>query len=184
MITKVFSSQMPKIQKADFHVDAQSLGESALPVMVTCSEYMRRMKDMAAIQPGMSFYGDMPDMYTVILNKDHKLIKRVMDDAQAACNDKIMPEDDKLNALKERQSELRKAREGKKDDEVPQEQKDELKDIDGKITEAENAISGIYSEYAAGNRIVHELIDLALLQNGMLKGEQLAAFIRRSVDLI
>ena len=184
MITKVFSSQMPKIQKADFHVDAQSLGESALPVMVTCSEYMRRMKDMAAIQPGMSFYGDMPDMYTVILNKDHKLIKRVMDDAQAACNDKIKLEDDKLNALKERQSELRKAREGKKDDEVPQEQKDELKDIDGKITEAENAISGIYSEYAAGNRIVHELIDLALLQNGMLKGEQLAAFIRRSVDLI
>ena len=142
------------------------------------------MKDMAAIQPGMSFYGDMPDMYTVILNKDHKLIKRVLEDAAAACDEKVKPEDDKLTALKERQSELRKAREGKKDDEVPQAEKDEMTDINGKITQAENAISGIYSEYAAGNKVVHELIDLALLQNGMLKGEALAAFIRRSVDLI
>ncbi|MBO7115401.1 MAG: molecular chaperone HtpG, partial [Bacteroidaceae bacterium] len=184
MITKVFSSQMPKVEKADFHVDAQSLGESALPVMVTCSEYMRRMKDMAAIQPGMSFYGDMPDMYTVILNKDHKLIKRVMEDAGKACDDKVKPEDDKLNSLKERQSELRKAREGKKDEDVPQAEKDEMKGIDSKITDVENTISSIYTEYAAGSKIVHELIDLALLQNGMLKGEQLAAFIRRSVDLI
>ena len=184
MITKVFSSQMPKIEKADFHVDAQSLGESALPVMVTCSEYMRRMKDMAAIQPGMGFYGEMPDMYTVILNKDHKLIQRVLEDAAAACNAKVKPEDDKLTALKERQSELRKAREGKKDEDVPQAEKDEMKEIDGKISEAENTISGIYSEYAAGNRIVHELIDLALLQNGMLKGEALSSFIRRSVEMI
>ena len=184
MITKVFSSQMPKIEKADFHVDAQSLGESSLPVMITCSEYMRRMKDMAAIQPGMNFYGDMPDMYTVILNKDHKLIKKVLEDAGAACDSKVKPEDDKLNSLKERQAELRKAREGKKDEDVPQAEKDEMKDIDGKISEAENAISNIYSEYAAGNKVVHELIDLALLQNGMLKGEALAAFIRRSVELI
>ena len=184
MITKVFSSQMPKVEKADFHIDAQSLGESALPVMVTCSEYMRRMKDMAAIQPGMSFYGDMPDMYTVILNKDHKLIKRVMEDAGKACDEKVKPEDDKLNSLKERQSELRKAREGKKDEDVPQSEKDEMKDIDSKITETENTISSIYANYAADSKIVHELIDLALLQNGMLKGEQLAAFIRRSVELI
>lgn len=184
MITKVFSSQMPKMEKTDFHVDAQSLGESALPVMVTCSEYMRRMKDMAAIQPGMGFYGEMPDMYTVILNKDHKLIQRVLEDAGAACDAKVKPEDDKLTALKERQSELRKAREGKKDEDVPQAEKDEMKEIDGKISEAENTISAIYSEYAAGNRIVHELIDLALLQNGMLKGEALSSFIRRSVEMI
>ena len=184
MITKVFSSQMPKIEKADFHVDAQSLGESALPVMITCSEYMRRMKDMAAIQPGMNFYGDMPDMYTVILNKDHKLIKKVLEEAGAACDAKVKPEDEKLNALKERQSELRKAREGKKDEDVPQAEKDEMTDISSKITEAENSISSIYSDYGADSKIVHELIDLALLQNGMLKGEALAAFIRRSVELI
>ena len=184
MITKVFSSQMPKIEKADFHVDAQSLGESALPVMVTCSEYMRRMKDMAAIQPGMNFYGDMPDMYTVILNKDHKLIKKVLQEAAEACDAKVKPEDDKLATLKERQAELRKSREGKKDEDVPQAEKDEMKDIDSKISEAESTISSIYTEYAASNKIVHELIDLALLQNGMLKGESLAAFIRRSVELI
>lgn len=142
------------------------------------------MKDMAAIQPGMNFYGDMPDMYTVILNKDHKLIKKVLDDAAAACDSKTKPEDDKLNTLKERQAELRKAREGKKDEDVPQTEKDEMKDIDSKISDAENAISAIYTEYAAGNKIVHELIDLALLQNGLLKGESLAAFIRRSVELI
>ena len=184
MITKVFSSQMPKMEKADFHVDAQSLGESALPVMITCSEYMRRMKDMAAIQPGMGFYGEMPDMYTVILNKDHKLIQRILEDAGAACDAKVKPEEEKLAALKERQSELRKAREGKKDEEVPQAEKDEMKEIDGKISEAEGTISGIYSGYAADNKTVHELIDLALLQNGMLKGEALSSFIRRSVELI
>ena len=184
LITKVFSSQLPKLDKIDFHVDAQSLGESALPVMVTCSEYMRRMKDMAAIQPGMSFYGDMPDMYTVILNKDHKLIKKILEEAGAETDAQVKPQDDKLQELKNRQSELRKAREGKKDEDVTQAEKDELKDIDVKISEAENAISGIYTEYAKGNKIVHELIDLALLQNGMLKGESLAAFIRRSVDLI
>jgi len=184
MITKVFSSQLPKIEKVDFNVDAQSLGESSLPVMVTCSEYMRRMKEMAAIQPGMSFYGDMPDMYTVVLNQDHKLIRKILEEAGAACADQIKPQDDKLATLKSRQAELRKAREGKKDDEVPQADKDEMTRIDGEISQAENAISGIYTEYAAGNKVVHELIDLALLQNGMLKGESLAAFIRRSVELI
>ena len=108
----------------------------------------------------------------------------MLEEAGAACDAKVKPEDDKLTALKARQSELRKAREGKKDEEVPQAEKDEMKDIDSRISEAENTISGIYSEYAAGNKIVHELIDLALLQNGMLKGEALSSFIRRSVELI
>lgn len=184
MITKVFSSQMPKVEKADFHVDAQSLGDSSLPVMITCSEYMRRMKDMAAIQPGMSFYGDMPTMYTVILNKDHKLIQRVLNEAGAACGSQIEPLDQTLNALRDRQSELRKLREGKKDEEVPQAEKDEMKEVDANISATENSINEIYTNYAAGNKVVHELIDLALLQNGMLKGSQLASFIRRSVELI
>ena len=184
MLTKVFSSRLPKIEKADFHVDAQSLGEQSLPVLITCSEYMRRMKDMSAIQSGMSFYGDMPDMYTVILNRDHKLVKKIMEDAGAACDAKVGPEDEKLSALKERQAELRKAREGKKDEDVPQSEKDEMTEIDGKISATESIISDIYSEYASTNKVVSELIDLALLQNGMLKGEALAAFIRRSVELI
>ena len=184
MLTKVFSSRLPKIEKADFHVDAQSLGEQSLPVLITCSEYMRRMKDMSAIQSGMSFYGDMPDMYTVILNRDHKLVKKIMEDAGAACDAKVKPEDEKLSALKDRQAELRKAREGKKDEDVPQAEKDEMTEIEGKINATESIISDIYSEYASTNDVVSELIDLALLQNGMLKGEALAAFIRRSVELI
>lgn len=184
MITKVFSSQLPKMEKIDFNVDTQSLGESALPVMITSSEYMRRMKEMAAIQPGMSFYGDMPDMLTMVLNQDHKLIKKILQEAGTACSDKVKPQDDMIQTLKARQSELRKLREGKKDADVPQEEKDEMTRIDAEISQAENVISGIYSEYASGNKIVSELIDLALLQNGMLKGEALAAFIRRSVDFI
>lgn len=184
MVTKVFSSQMPKIEKADFHVDAQPLGENAMPVMITCSEYMRRMKDMAAIQSGMSFYGEMPDMYNVVLNSDHKLIKSVLADAGKNCSEQLKPVQDELDALKEHQSQLRKEREGKKDDEITSQQRDDMNSVDSQISEKENAISDIYAKYAQGNKVVHELIDLALLQNGMLKGEALAKFIRRSVELI
>ena len=184
LITTVFSSQMPKLEKAEFHVDAQPMGGQGLPVMITCSEYMRRMKDMAAIQSGMSFYGEMPDMYTVILNSDHKLVKDILADAAGACDGKVAPYNGKLDALKARQAELRKLREGKKDEEVPQAEKDEMTQVDSDISAAEKQIADIWKEYADTNKIVHELIDLALLQNGMLKGEPLAAFIRRSVELL
>ena len=169
MITKVFSSQLPKIEKADFHVDAQPLGENALPVMITCSEYMRRMKDMAAIQSGMSFYGEMPDMYNVVLNTDHKLIKTVLADAESSCGEQVKPIQTELDALKELKA---------------QDNKDEKETIESQISEKESAIDGIYSDFSKDNKIVHELIDLALLQNGMLKGEALSRFIRRSVELI
>ena len=169
MITKVFSSQLPKIEKADFHVDAQPLGENAFPVMITCSEYMRRMKDMAAIQSGMSFYGDMPDMYNVVLNTDHKLIKTVLADAESSCSEQVKPIQTELDALKELKA---------------QDNKDEKETIESQISEKESAIDGIYSDFSKDNKIVHELIDLALLQNGMLKGEALSRFIRRSVELI
>ncbi|MCQ2065152.1 MAG: molecular chaperone HtpG [Bacteroidaceae bacterium] len=184
LITAVFSSQMPKLEKAEFHVDAQPMGGQGLPVMITCSEYMRRMKDMAAIQSGMSFYGEMPDMYTVILNSDHKLVKDILADAAGACDGKVAPYNGKLDALKARQAELRKLREGKKDEDVPQAEKDEMTQVDSDISAAEKQIADIWKEYADTNKIVHELIDLALLQNGMLKGEPLAAFIRRSVELL
>jgi len=184
LITKVFSSQLPKLEKADFHVDAQALGENSMPVMITCSEYMRRMKDMANIQSGMSFYGDMPDMFNVVLNSDHKLVKNVLMEAQDKCSAQVKPLDDELKALKERQAELKKSREGKKDEEIPEADRDEMTNVGTQIGEKENAINDIYSSYAKDNRIVHELIDLALLQNGMLKGEALSKFIRRSIDLI
>lgn len=184
MVTTVFNSQMPKLEKVDFNVNVQPMGENALPIMIARSEYMRRMKEMATIQSGMGFYGELPDMMSVIVNQDHKLVKRVMDEAGAACNDKVKPLSDDLDALQARAAELRKAREGKKEEDIPESEKSELTDVEKQIAEKEDAIKAVYSDYATGNKVVHELIDLALLQNGMLKGEALNSFIKRSVELI
>ncbi|MBO7261074.1 MAG: molecular chaperone HtpG [Bacteroidaceae bacterium] len=184
MVTTVFNSQMPKLEKVDFNVNVQPMGENALPIMIARSEYMRRMKEMATIQSGMGFYGELPDMMSVIVNQDHKLVKRVMDEAGAACNDKVKPLSDDLDALQARAAELRKAKEGKKEEDIPESEKSELTDVEKQIAEKEDAIKAIYSDYATGNKVVHELIDLALLQNGMLKGEALNSFIKRSVELI
>ena len=184
MVTTVFNSQMPKLEKVDFNVNVQPMGENALPIMIARSEYMRRMKEMATIQSGMGFYGELPDMMSVIVNQDHKLVKRVIDEAGAACNDKVKPLSDDLDALQARAAELRKAREGKKEEDIPESEKSELTDVEKQIAEKEDAIKAIYSDYATGNKVVHELIDLALLQNGMLKGEALNSFIKRSVELI
>ncbi len=184
MLSTVFNGQLPKLAKAEFHVDAQAMGESAAPVIITQSEYMRRMKEMANIQAGMSFYGEMPDMFNLILNSDHGLIKRVLDDSESACGEKLAPIETEIATLKQRESELRKAHEGKKSEEIPTAEKDELGDIDKKLEEKKKEKEGIINGYASGNKIVHQLIDLALLQNGMLKGEALTNFVKRSIDLI
>lgn len=184
MVTTVFNSQMPKLEKVDFNVNVQSMGENALPIMIARSEYMRRMKEMATIQSGMGFYGELPDMMSVIINQDHKLVKRVMDETGAACNDKVKPLSGELDALQARAAELKKAKEGKKEEDIPETEKNELADVEKQIADKEDAIKAIYTDYATGNKVVHELIDLALLQNGMLKGEALNSFIKRSVELI
>ena len=184
MVTTVFNSQMPKLEKVDFNVNVQPMGENALPIMIARSEYMRRMKEMATIQSGMGFYGELPDMMSVIINQDHKLVKRVMDETGAACNDKVKPLSGELDALQARAAELKKAKEGKKEEDIPETEKNELADVEKQIADKEDAIKAIYTDYATGNKVVHELIDLALLQNGMLKGEALNSFIKRSVELI
>lgn len=184
MVTTVFNSQIPKLEKVDFNVNVQPMGENALPIMIARSEYMRRMKEMATIQSGMGFYGELPDMMSVIINQDHKLVKRVMDETGAACNDKVKPLSDELDALQARAAELKKAKEGKKEEDIPEAEKNELTDVEKQIADKEDAIKAIYTDYATGNKVVHELIDLALLQNGMLKGEALNSFIKRSVELI
>jgi molecular chaperone HtpG len=184
MVTTVFNSQMPKLEKVDFNVNVQPMGENALPIMIARSEYMRRMKEMATIQSGMGFYGELPDMMSVIINQDHKLVKRVMDETGAACNDKVKPLSGELDALQARAAELKKAKEGKKEEDIPETEKNELTDVEKQIADKEDAIKAIYTDYATGNKVVHELIDLALLQNGMLKGEALNSFIKRSVELI
>ena len=184
ILSTVFSGQMPKLQKTEFHVETQAMGENASPVIITQAEYMRRMKEMANIQPGMSFYGEMPDMYSLVLNSDHKLIKQVLADTESACAEKLVPVESEIAILSLRESELRKAHEGKKDEEIPVAEKDELKDVEKKLDEQKNQKNSILNEYAAGNKVVHQLIDLALLQNGMLKGEALTNFVKRSIEMI
>ena len=184
LLSTVFSGQLPKLQKTEFHVEAQAMGENASPVIITQAEYMRRMKEMANIQPGMSFYGEMPDMYSLVLNSDHKLIKQVLSETETACAEKLVPVESEIAILSLRESELRKAHEGKKDEEIPVAEKDELKDVEKKLDEQKNQKNSILNEYAAGNKVVHQLIDLALLQNGMLKGEALTNFVKRSIEMI
>ena len=183
-LSSLFNSQMPRTDKVDYHVEAQPLGEDQLPVMITQSEYMRRMKEMARLQPGMSFYGDMPDMYTLVLNTDAPLIKQVLEDSEAATKEQLSPVEAEIRGLSSRQAVLRQEQEKKKPEEVTQEEKDDLKKC-GEDIQAENKKKNdILKEYADGNERVHQLIDLALLQNGMLRGEALTKFVKRSVSMI
>ena len=183
-LSSLFNSQMPRTDKVDYHVEAQPLGEDQLPVMITQSEYMRRMKEMARLQPGMSFYGDMPDMYTLVLNTDAPLIKQVLEDSEAATKEQLSPVEAEIRGLSARQAVLRQEQEKKKPEEGTQEEKDDLKKC-GEDIQAENKKKNdILKEYADGNDRVHQLIDLALLQNGMLRGEALTKFVKRSVSMI
>lgn len=183
-LSAVFNSQMPKLDKANFYVEVQSLGESAQPVMITQSEYMRRMKDMSRFQPGMGFYAQMPDSYTLVLNSDHALVKKVLDDCEANTAEALKPVASELKGQQARLAALRQTLNKKKEEEKTQEEKDDLSNTEKAVEEQRTKKKEILSDYAKGNSIVHQLIDLALLQNGMLKGAALDAFLKRSVELI
>lgn len=183
-LSELFRSQMPKIDKANFNVEVESLGENASPVIITQSEYMRRMKEMSQFQPGMSFYGQMPDSYTVVLNADHHLVKNVLDNANKTTADSLKPVDSELKGLEARLATLRQSQDKKKPEEISQEEKDDVQKTEKAVNEQRDKRNGILADYAKGNGIVHQLIDLALLQNGMLKGEALDKFLKRSVELI
>ena len=183
-LSTVFQGQLPKVQKVEFHVETQALGETASPIVITQAEYMRRMKEMANIQPGMSFYGEMPDMYNLVLNSDHQLIKKVLENTESACAEKLVPVESEIAMLNLRQTELRKAQEGKKDEDISTAEKDELNEVEQKLNEQKQQKTTIINESAADNKVVHQLIDLALLQNNMLKGEALTNFVKRSIELI
>ena len=184
ILSSVFRSQLPQIKKVEFNVETQSLGENGAPIMITQSEYMRRMKEMANIQAGMSFYGEMPNMYNLVLNADHKLVKQVLTDAGNSCKAALEPIESEMANLNNRRKELQKAQEGKKTEDIPQAVKDELNDIEKKISDETTKKQAVLGEYANGNKIIHQLIDLALLQNNMLKGEALTNFVKRSIELI
>jgi len=183
-LSAIFKSQLPQIEKTEFSIMAQSLGENASPVMITQSEYMRRMKEMANIQAGMSFYGEMPDMFNLVLNADHKLVKEILDDEDRECTAAIAPVQKEMDDINNRRNELKKKQEGKKDEEISTVEKDEVDSLDKKWEELKAQKESLFADYAAHNKVVRQLIDLALLQNGMLKGEALNNFVKRSIDMI
>lgn len=183
-MTTVFKSQIPAIDKCDFMIMFEAMGENAAPVMITQSEYMRRMKDMAAIQPGMSFYGELPDSFNLIVNTDHALSKRVMTEADAACQERIAPLASQLNEVNAEIARLNDARKDKKDDEIPVADKEALRNAENTAADLRKQQDAVYSEFAQGNDLVKQLIDLALLSNNMLRGEELSKFVKRSLGML
>ena len=183
-LEQAFRSQLPKMEKTEFYVDVQALGEQTLPVIITQSEYMRRMKEASKFQAGMAFYAQMPDAFNLVLNSDHPLIKQVLEDGKTACAAELQPVESELKGLEARLAALHQSQNGKKPEEISQEEKDDLKNTEHSIEEQSTKKNGIIAAYSAGNKVVHQLIDLALLQNGMLKGAALDSFLKRSVDLI
>ena len=183
-LSQVFKSQIPQMDKADFYVEVQNLGEQQQPVVITQSEYMRRMKEMSRYQSGMSFYAQMPDSYSLVLNADHPLVKKVIDDCQTQTAEPLKPIEAELKGQEARLAAIRQAQEKKKADELTQEEKDDKTNTEKAVQEQKDKKKQVLSDYGKGNDIVHQLIDLALLQNGMLKGEALDKFLRRSIELI
>ena len=183
-ITTVFNSRMPKIDKTEFMVDVQALGETAQPVVIIQSEYMRRMKDISRYQPGMAFYAQMPDTYTVVLNSDHALIKNVLNNCTAKTAEELKPVCGEIKGLEARLAAIRQTTEKKKPEEITKEEKDNREQTEKAIDEQKEKRNNILAQYAKDNAVVNQLIDLALLQNGMLKGAALDAFLKRSVQLI
>lgn len=183
-LSEIFRSQMPKMDKAEFMVDVLPLGEANQPVVITQNEYMRRMKDMSRYQEGMGFYAQMPDSYSLVLNTDHPLVKEVLDNATKATADALKPVVSELRGQEARLAALEQSQNGKKPEEISQEEKDDKANTQKAINEQRDKKKQIIAEYAAGNEVVSQLIDLALLQNGMLKGARLNAFLKRSIDLI
>ncbi|MCI5917494.1 MAG: molecular chaperone HtpG [Bacteroidales bacterium] len=183
-LTEAFRSQMPAIDKAEFMVEVQPMGAEGMPATITQSEYMRRMKDMSRYQSGMGFYAQMPDAYTLILNADHPLVKGIVENEEAECADQLKPVESEMKGLQARLDALRQSQKDKKPEEITQEEKDDVADTEKKLNEQKSKKSQLIADYAKGNHVLHQLIDLALLQNGMLKGEALGRFVKRSVDMI
>ena len=184
ILKDIFQTQMPTVDKIEFSVSAQGMGESSDPIVITQSEYMRRMKEMSKLQQGMSFYGEMPDMMNVVVNTDHPLVKSILEAGEAATSEALKPIDAEIRGLSARKDAINQSNKDKKWDEITQESKDELSKTEKDIEEQQGKKTGIIASFAKDNSVVHQLIDLALLQNGLLKGEALNNFIHRSVSMI
>jgi molecular chaperone HtpG len=183
-LSAVFRTQLPKVDKTEFMVQVDALGAEARPVIITQNEYMRRMKDMSKFQAGMGFYGQMPDSFNLVLNSDHPLVKKVLDESKSATEEALKPIVAELKGQEARLAAIRQAQDKKKYDEITQEEKDQKAEAEKAVQAEKDKKTAVIADYAKGNSIVHQLIDLALLQNGMLKGEALDKFLKRSVELI
>jgi len=183
-LSAVFRTQLPKIDHTEFMVQVDALGAEARPVVITQNEWMRRMKEMSRFQAGMNFYGQMPDSFNLVLNSDHPLVKKVLDDSTAATTEALKPIAAELKGQEARLAAINQQQSGKKYDELTQDDKDMKAECEKAIQEQKDKKQAVLADYAKDNSIVHQLIDLALLQNGMLKGEALDRFLKRSVDLI
>ncbi len=184
-LVSVFESQLPSMEKANFIVTFEQLSATANPVFITQNEFMRRMKDMSALQGGMmSFYGEMPDSFNLVVNTAHPVIEKLLTDEETACGNEVSPIATELSAVKEKQEKLKESHKGKKDEEIPVAEKDELSELSKQMDELESKKKTVYKAFAAENKQVRQLIDLALLANNMLKGEALANFVKRSVELL
>ena len=184
LITDMFKTQLPKLDKIEFNVQQQAMGAGATPIVITQSEYMRRMKDMARFQQGMNFYGEMPDMMNVVVNTDHPLIKRITEEGESATAEALKPIEAEIKGLTARKDAINQSNKDKKYDEISQESKDELQKVNKDIEAEKQKKTDTIGQYAKDNALVHQLIDLALLQNGLLRGESLTNFVKRSLELI
>ncbi|MGL5772548.1 MAG: molecular chaperone HtpG [Bacteroidales bacterium] len=180
----MFKSQMPKVEKTEFIVTFEALGENAQPIIITQAEFVRRMKEMAAMNPMYNFYGEMPETFNMVINADHPVTKRLLSDEESACSAELKPLVDKIHSLEQYQKDLNATHANKKEDEIPPIEKADLEKTSKELAELGEQRSGILSRYAADNKLVRQLIDIALLSNGQLKGEALSNFIKRSVDLL
>ena len=183
-LSAVFQSQLPKLDKTEFIVEVNALGEEQRPVVITQNEWMRRMKEMSRYQSGMAFYGQLPDSFNLVLNSDHRLVKQVLNEAQTTLSEQLKPIEAELRGQEARLAALNQQTEKLKPEEVTQQMKDDKEATQHAIDEQKEKRQSLLSGFAAQNDVVHQLIDLALLQNGMLKGAALDAFLRRSVDMI
>ena len=183
-LSAVFKSQLPKLDKSEFMVQVDALGQEARPVVITQNEWMRRMKEMSKFQQGMNFYGQMPDSFNIVLNSNHPLVKRILDDTKAATTEALKPIESELKGQEARLAAIRQQQDKKKYDELTQEDKDLKAEAEKAVQEQKDKKQAVLADYAQKNDLIHQLIDLALLQNGMLKGEALDKFLKRSVDLI
>ena len=181
ILTTVFKSQVPKVEKAEFLVTFEALAADAAPLVITQNEYMRRMKDMAAMQPGMSFYGELPDSYNLIVNTEHTLIKEIRDDADKTIGDKVKPIS---TEIEKKNAEITTLRDSAKDGKMSEEDNGKVSELEKEVSTLRDEETKLISDYAAEQSKVKQLLDLALLGNGLLKGQDLSNFIKRSISML